>query len=572
MTKNEPLSQGQTTQAHGQTQQPRRGMSTRVRGSMRALVSDARAAFAVPAVWLGLFGSVLIVVGSFTPASLPPDSELPYFIGLGLLQTGVGRAVAAAAVLLGMASLLLAWVAMRPGRHGVRGGVPRATWWLWSLPMLVAPPLFSRDAYSYAAQGLLVSRGMDPYSTGPISVPGPFADQVDPMWLFTSAPYGPLALRTQQLVVELSFDNAYFAAVAMRVPAFMSMALIASLLPRMTERVGVSVEPARWIGIANPLILIHLVGGAHNDAMAVALIVAAMLLAFDGRFWISSLTIAAAAGYKQTALLAMVALAGYLARRAVVARRIHEISGGTPSCEERTAIEADRHEPTGPVRGAPHDPGAPGMVEYIRVAAAVGTASIGLFALITFVCGLGWGWVESLSVPLMARSILSPSTVVGSVGQIIMLGLGSSAETAQIPLDTARACGMAIMAIGLIWTTLWLAPRRPTLSVVTAFVIFVACGSVVHAWYMIPVFVLLGLVPFSERTYTVAMWVIAVLGVYAAFDSALGNGSITIAVTLVAALVLRMRARGVLPLPANLRARLAGQHRHAHIEQNQKVG
>ena len=41
---------------------------------------------------------------------------------------------------------------------------------LWSLPMLVIAPLFSRDAYSYAAQGEMVSHHMNPYLYGPFEL------------------------------------------------------------------------------------------------------------------------------------------------------------------------------------------------------------------------------------------------------------------------------------------------------------------------------------------------------------------------------------------------------------------
>ncbi len=37
---------------------------------------------------------------------------------------------------------------------------------LWVSPLLVAPPLFSRDAYTYGAEGELVSRGINPYTHG----------------------------------------------------------------------------------------------------------------------------------------------------------------------------------------------------------------------------------------------------------------------------------------------------------------------------------------------------------------------------------------------------------------------
>src|SRR5208283_2768090 len=38
---------------------------------------------------------------------------------------------------------------------------------LWSIPMLVVAPIFSRDVFSYAAQGEMMSRHINPYNYGP---------------------------------------------------------------------------------------------------------------------------------------------------------------------------------------------------------------------------------------------------------------------------------------------------------------------------------------------------------------------------------------------------------------------
>lgn len=69
---------------------------------------------------------------------------------------------------------------------------------------MFAPPIFSHDAYSYAAQGWLVHNGINPYDAGPGVLPGSFADQVSWVWRDTPAPYGPLSLQLQHLVVELT--------------------------------------------------------------------------------------------------------------------------------------------------------------------------------------------------------------------------------------------------------------------------------------------------------------------------------------------------------------------------------
>ena len=38
---------------------------------------------------------------------------------------------------------------------------------IWAIPLLLAPPLFSRDVYTYSAQGEMMSHHINPYSYGP---------------------------------------------------------------------------------------------------------------------------------------------------------------------------------------------------------------------------------------------------------------------------------------------------------------------------------------------------------------------------------------------------------------------
>src|SRR5262249_23426159 len=65
-------------------------------------------------------------------------------------------------------------------------------------PPAPGPPLLSSDVYTYAAQGLLVGRGLDPYSVGPSALgSGAASAAVDPTWRSVPSPYGPLATWTQ---------------------------------------------------------------------------------------------------------------------------------------------------------------------------------------------------------------------------------------------------------------------------------------------------------------------------------------------------------------------------------------
>src|ERR1035437_2008650 len=207
-------------------------------------------AWADPAVHAGSLGSCFIRVGSLTPAFLPADNAFNHVWLLRELQHGAGRVLATAVLLFGVLILLWAWLRLHPRDDGV--DVSRATLALWGLPLLLAPPLFSSDAYSYAAQGQIVHQGFDPYAVGPGLLGGHFAEQVDPLWLWTPAPYGPLALQIQHAVVDLMGSNPYASAVGMRLPAIAALVVIATLLPRIATALGRDPRLALWLARRGP--------------------------------------------------------------------------------------------------------------------------------------------------------------------------------------------------------------------------------------------------------------------------------------------------------------------------------
>src|SRR5207342_3465591 len=99
----------------------------------------------------------------------------------------------------GVCALVVVWlwtlrvIARRPGDDlGGRELWVLAAW--WATPFLLGPPILSSDVFSYAAQGLLVAHGHDPYTTGPAALGwGPTLAAVDPSWRSEPSPYGPLA-------------------------------------------------------------------------------------------------------------------------------------------------------------------------------------------------------------------------------------------------------------------------------------------------------------------------------------------------------------------------------------------
>ncbi len=172
---------------------------------------------------------------------------------------------------------------------------------LWSLPLLVAPPVGSRDAYAYAEQGWLVAHGHDPYTTPMATLGSPFSGLVDAWWKGQTTVYPPLALEIQSWVVRLTGENAVVSVAAMRAPAVLGLVLVGLCLPRLAKLAGGDADTAAWLILLNPLVLVHVVGGAHNDALAVGLAATAVWLASQGRrgWLVGAVVLGLAVGVKQ---------------------------------------------------------------------------------------------------------------------------------------------------------------------------------------------------------------------------------------------------------------------------------
>jgi hypothetical protein len=125
----------------------------------------------LPAI-LGAVGSGLILLGASQTTSPYAFKQLPYawYFGLSATPPGPPSFVGVFAVLGGMLLLIFAWFWLLQVR--LRSEMMS---WLrvagvfvaWTLPMLIVAPIFSRDVYTYAAQGEMMSHHISPYAYGP---------------------------------------------------------------------------------------------------------------------------------------------------------------------------------------------------------------------------------------------------------------------------------------------------------------------------------------------------------------------------------------------------------------------
>ncbi len=83
--------------------------------------------------------------------------------------------------------------------------------------------------------------------------------------------YPALSLVVNQVVVAATGNHAYWSIVALRIPALLGVALIAACGPRIARYLHADRPGRGWgrlvVGLLNPLLVVHFIGGAHNDAL-----------------------------------------------------------------------------------------------------------------------------------------------------------------------------------------------------------------------------------------------------------------------------------------------------------------
>ncbi|HEY4023915.1 MAG TPA: polyprenol phosphomannose-dependent alpha 1,6 mannosyltransferase MptB, partial [Pseudonocardiaceae bacterium] len=236
----------------------------------------------------GTVGALLLAAGSLGASASPVFNPLitTPFLGLFVRMPTVELACA----FTGMAMIVLAWLWL--GRF-VRPGRPRListrqmhrTLVTWAVPLLVVPPMFSRDVYSYLAQSKIAALGFDPYKLGPVPALGvsdPLTRGVDSIWRDTPAPYGPLFLYIGRGLNAISGNHVVTGVYLQRALELIGIALIVWAVPRLAKRFGVQPVGALWLGVANPLLIWHLLIGVHNEALMIGLMLAGFEIALIG--------------------------------------------------------------------------------------------------------------------------------------------------------------------------------------------------------------------------------------------------------------------------------------------------
>jgi hypothetical protein len=373
--------------------------------------------------WAGLGGSVATAVTAYLGGAGP--QRLPS-VNPGTLLGGGRGVVLPVCWVLGTATLIAAWWFGRHVVPGVRWAlVTVALWWLPVLPFL---PLGSADVYSYACQGWVQQAGGDPYAAGVAGSGCPWLSSVASSWVDAPAPYGPLFLLLAGGVVAVAGASLDAVVAGLRLIAVAGLALTAAGVPALARRVGVDPARAVWLVLACPLVLVHLVSGAHNDALLIGLTVAGLAVACPvmrpGAQSSSEHQYASGARLITAGLL--LGLAVSVKATAVVVVPFAVLAAAPP----RSALRA-----------------------LWRPAALIGGGLLAAAAVVSVLSGRGLGWVAGLLRSGDTVAWTSPSTAVGLTAEL--LGAPAAAIT------VTRAIGLVVLAVLLV--VLWLRAHRGTL-------------------------------------------------------------------------------------------------------------
>jgi alpha-1,6-mannosyltransferase len=351
----------------------------------------------------GLAGSVLVALGAFgTGATLRHDGAVPAGTPLGTAWSGHFRGPATVVLYLGVALLLGAWVRWGRRTRGVRETARTA--WLWCVPLLCAPPLFSTDLYTYLAQGAVAQAGLDPYTHVPAEVPGPVTANAAGGWSYVASPYGPLHILIVKVVLAVTGENLVLGAVLTRLAMTAGFALLCFALPVLCRRLGARPERGLWLTVANPLVVLGVVSGGHNDLLMIGLLAAGTALV---------LTTAPVPGFALVALAAAVKAPAAVALPFLVWVWAARRSGGR---------------------------------NHLFVFAASVSTVVTTFGLCTLAAGVDLGWLRALDGNAVLQPWLSVPTALGRIG-------GLALPDGQSAVAGCRTAGWVVLAGVVTW--LW---------------------------------------------------------------------------------------------------------------------
>ena len=436
--------------------------------------------------WLGALGACLIALGGLGGGALPVVDNPWFAFPFGATMSRMMLA-SNAIVLIGVGMLVASWLIMAPfvgaGGHAPRIGAPalQRTFVAWVLPLMLTAPLFTQDIYSYLANGAIVRMGLDPYAAGPVEILGvdhPLARSVPFIWAHSPSPYGPVALGIAALISIVTADAVFWGVFLHRVLSVAGLLAASWGLRALAQRCGVNASAALWLGLLNPLTILHLVGGIHNEALLVGFVLVGLELGLRAvdpirtgdatfRTWItliaSGVLLSCAGLVKVTGFIPL----GFIGM--ALARSFHLKGVSTVRSIARAVA-----------------------VQTLIFLATITLASLGT--------GIGFGWVTGQGGAASIRSWLSLTTDIGVISGFIgmLLGLGDHTEAILVITRGAGLAVAAAFAVRMLWAT-FKGTIHPVGGLGVSMLVLVILFPVVHPWY--PLWAILPLAAWANRFF-----------------------------------------------------------------------
>ncbi len=405
---------------------------------------------------LGFLASVLVVVGgALAGASGAGSSGRLWTVPAVPLRPSFSLLPALFAYFGGLIVLIRAWLLLRRYHlaHGLSALAAAAVIVIWSIPLVAGPPLGSRDVYAYAAQGRMADQGLDVYEEGPVElgVDDPVLAAVDPLYWESPVLYGPVFVSLSSTVASATGDHLVAAVFAFRLMAVLGLLVTAFAVWDLARQLGRDPVDSLILAVANPLVLFHLVSGAHNEAIMLGFLVSGVAIGLRRRLvHVGIMLCAVAAAIKLPAILAVAFL-------------------GWP-----WALMA----PTRPRR--------------LARAALAGLEALAVIAVAGQLTGWGWGWVDALVNSRPVNAYLSVTRVFGG-GFSLLTGLNPDEV-----LTVARLSGV-VLALAV--TTLLLLRRHQSWPTALAWslLLWAVFHPTTQPWYLTWGIVLLAATTGGER-------------------------------------------------------------------------
>lgn len=434
--------------------------------------------------WIGTVGALMIGLGGLGAGALPvvgnPFGGLPFGQLMGRMLV-----TSSALVLIGVGLIVIAWVLMAPmagnplrassstPRHSITRTQVWGTFFAWTLPIIATAPLFTQDIYSYIANGSIVVQGMDPYSAGPVQLLGAdndLARSVPFIWANSPSPYGPVALGIAGIISVITSDSIVAAVILHRVASILGVIAAGWAISRLAVRCRVAPSSALWLGILNPLSILHLIGGIHNESIMLGFALVGMELALRG---IDKLQASTSLSMSSAWPAWLLIIGGGVLISAAGMVKVTGFIGLGFAGMALARFFAQRLN----------------LKPYLAISSAAGILLAVLLATIaafTVLSGIGLGWITGQGGAVSIRSWLSVSTDVGVASGFMgmMLGLGDHTEAI---LSVTRAVGIVVAAafmVRMLFAT-FRGVMHPIGGLGVSTLVLVVLFPVVHPWYIL---------------------------------------------------------------------------------------